>query len=72
VQVMVGTDSPPFFGEAARWLADRLGVEVAALTGGHTPYLDHPVELAEEIRPFLRQVSQAEQSDLVRAGRSIQ
>lgn len=54
VQVMVGTESAPFFGESARWLADRLGVEVAAMSGAHTPYLDHPEEMAQKIRPFLR------------------
>lgn len=57
VQVMVGTDSAPFFGEAARWLAARLGVEVRALAGGHAPYFDRPEDVAKEIRPFLRQVS---------------
>jgi pimeloyl-ACP methyl ester carboxylesterase len=72
VQVMVGTYSAPFFGEAARWLADRLGVEVAALTGAHTPYLDQPEEMADKIRPFLRQVSQPEPSAQVRTGRRRQ
>lgn len=57
VQVMVGTDSAPFFGEAARWLAARLGVEVRMLPGGHAPYFDRPEAVAKEIRPFLRQAS---------------
>jgi len=57
LQVMVGTDSAPFFGEAAQWLAARLGVEVRTLPGGHAPYFDRPEEVAKEIRPFLRQVS---------------
>ncbi len=26
-------------------------------SGTHTPYLDHPRELTQAIRPFLRQVS---------------
>jgi pimeloyl-ACP methyl ester carboxylesterase len=69
VQVATGTESAPFFGEAARWLADRLGVETLALTGGHAPYLDHPEEMAEKIRLFLRQVSQPEQSAQVQVGR---
>lgn len=57
VQVMVGTDSAPFFGEAARWLTARLGVEMHTLPGGHAPYLDRPEDVAEGIRPFLRQAS---------------
>ena len=57
VHVMVGTDSAPFFGEAARWLAARLGVEVSTLTGGHAPYFDRPEDVTKEVRPFLRQVS---------------
>ena len=57
VRVMVGTDSPPFFGETTRWLAARLGVEVSVLPGGHAPYFDRPEEVAKEIQPFLRQVS---------------
>ncbi len=51
------------------WLADRLGVEIIALTGAHTPYLDHPAEMAEAIQPFLWQVSQPGQSDRVQAVR---
>lgn len=62
VQVAIGPESAPFFGEAARWLADRLGVEMVVLAGAHTPYLDHPEEMAQKIRPLLRQVSQPEQS----------
>ncbi len=57
VQVMVGTDSTPFFGEAAQWLAARLGVEVRTLPGGHAPYFDRPEEMAKEIQPFLRRMS---------------
>jgi pimeloyl-ACP methyl ester carboxylesterase len=56
VQVMVGTDSAQFFGEAARWLAARLGVEVSTLAGSHAPYVDRPEAVANKIRPFLRQV----------------
>jgi pimeloyl-ACP methyl ester carboxylesterase len=43
--------------EAAHRLADRLGVPVARTAGTHMPYLDHPGELAEAMRPFLREVS---------------
>jgi pimeloyl-ACP methyl ester carboxylesterase len=49
VQVMVGTDSAPFFGESARWLSAQLNVEVEALPGGHAPYFGRPEEVAKEI-----------------------
>ncbi len=55
VRVMVRTENaPPFYGEAARWLADRLNVELERLHGGHTPYFDRPEEMAETLRPLLR------------------
>lgn len=47
----------------------RRGVEMAALTGAHTPYLGHPEEMAQKIRQFLRQVNQPGQSALLRATR---
>jgi pimeloyl-ACP methyl ester carboxylesterase len=60
VRIMVGTESAPFFGEAARWLADRLNVEkveVGRLPGGHTCHFDRPDEMAQTIRPLLRELS---------------
>lgn len=57
VRIMVGTESAPFFAETARWLADRLNVEVEKLPGGHTPYFDRPQEMAEALRPLLRELS---------------
>jgi pimeloyl-ACP methyl ester carboxylesterase len=57
VRVMVGTESAPFFVETARWLADRMNVELETLPGGHTPYFDRPDEMAESIRPLLKELS---------------
>ncbi|MDP9346802.1 MAG: alpha/beta hydrolase [Actinomycetota bacterium] len=57
VQVLVSEQSAPFYPEIARWLAQRLGVEVSETPGTHTPYHDHPDELAQTIRPFLTSVS---------------
>jgi len=54
VRIMVGPESAPFFAETARWLADRMNVELERLPGGHTPYFDRPEEMAETIRPLLR------------------
>jgi pimeloyl-ACP methyl ester carboxylesterase len=57
VRVMAGTESPPPLVAVARWLADRLNVELERLPGGHTPYFDRPEEMAETIRPLFREMS---------------
>jgi pimeloyl-ACP methyl ester carboxylesterase len=53
VQVLVSEQTPPFIVEVGEWLASRLGVEVSSTPGTHTPYQDHPNELAQTIRSFL-------------------
>ena len=50
VAVLYGADSPPFFGEAANWLSERLGTEPVTLSGGHGPHYDRPEEVAKIIR----------------------
>src|SRR5918995_1586539 len=55
VRVMVGPDSA--IGEPAGWLAGKLGVELERLPGGHPPYFDRPQEMAEALRPMLRELS---------------
>jgi len=57
IQLLVGEQSLPYFAQAAGRLAKRLGVEITSTAGTHFGYLDHPVELAETVRPFLRAVS---------------
>lgn len=57
VQVMVGSESAPFFAEPAQWLATRLSVKPTILPGGHAPYFDRPHSVAETIRPALKQMS---------------
>jgi pimeloyl-ACP methyl ester carboxylesterase len=57
VQLLVSDGSLPAFGQAGGRLASRLGVEVTRTPGTHFPYLDHPRELAETVRPFLRHIS---------------
>lgn len=49
-RVLLGVDSAPFFGEAARWLAARLGQDVIPAPGAHVPMMSHPDELAELVR----------------------
>ena len=41
---------PPFFGEAANWLSERLGTEPVTMSGGHGPHYDRPEEVAKIIR----------------------
>ncbi len=59
VEVMAGDSTRPFFVQASQRLAEKLGVEVTRVAGAHCPYLDHAPELAEAMRPFLREVSRA-------------
>lgn len=45
--VLVGEEEAvPLFGEAAAWLADRIGTVVVSSPGAHGAHLSHPVELA--------------------------
>jgi pimeloyl-ACP methyl ester carboxylesterase len=57
VQLLVSDASLPAFSQAAVRLAERLGVEITRTPGTHFPFLDHPAELAETVRPFLRRIS---------------
>lgn len=58
VQVVAGTDNRGvYYYEAAEWVARQLGTDLQEIPGGHAPYFDRPREMAEAIRPFLRQVS---------------
>jgi pimeloyl-ACP methyl ester carboxylesterase len=57
IKLVVSTQSHAFFAQAATRLAALLGTDVAHTPGTHFPYLDHPQELAQTVRPFLRWVS---------------
>ena len=57
VAVLYGLESPPFFGQAATWLADRLGVPVTAMPGGHGLHYELPAEVADFVRKFAGLVS---------------
>jgi pimeloyl-ACP methyl ester carboxylesterase len=52
VAVLYGLESPPFFGEAATWLAGHLGAEVTVMPGGHGLHYELPGEVARFIRSF--------------------
>jgi pimeloyl-ACP methyl ester carboxylesterase len=55
VRLLVSANGLPPYAEVARRLGERLGVNVETTAGTHAAYHDHPRELAEAIRPFLRE-----------------
>jgi pimeloyl-ACP methyl ester carboxylesterase len=57
VRLLVSEDGLPVFAQIAARFGRRLGVDVATTPGTHATYHEHPHELADIIRPFLRQVS---------------
>ena len=54
VHLLVGKDSHPEFGQAARRLAARLELDVTSVPGAHFGYVDHPQELAKAVSTLLR------------------
>jgi pimeloyl-ACP methyl ester carboxylesterase len=57
VRLLVSEDSLSVLAEVARRLGERLGVEITTTPGTHATYHEHPQELADVMRPFLREVS---------------
>lgn len=57
VRLLVSEDSLSVFAEMASRFGKRLRVDVATVPGTHAAYHEHPHELAEAMRPFLREVS---------------
>jgi pimeloyl-ACP methyl ester carboxylesterase len=55
VLLLAGVESPPFFREAADWLAARLGRAVEQVPGGHGAPFDHPADLAAQVARFIQQ-----------------
>jgi pimeloyl-ACP methyl ester carboxylesterase len=58
VRLLVSEDSLSVLAEVASRLGERLGVDVTTTPGTHATYHEHTQELAEIIRPFLREVSE--------------
>jgi pimeloyl-ACP methyl ester carboxylesterase len=56
IEILASAGSHPFFTEAAYRLARELGVEVTRTPGTHFSYLDHPDELVESVKRFLRRL----------------
>ncbi len=38
--------------DSSAWVADQMGTSLKEIAGAHTPYLDHPDDLAQSIRAF--------------------
>jgi len=57
IELLVSTESHPFFSEVTGRLATMLGLDVTRTPGTHFPYVDHPEELAQTVTPFLRRIS---------------
>ena len=57
VLLVVSESSHDFFVEIAQRLGARIGADVTTTPGGHGAYHDRPHELAEALRPFLRQIA---------------
>ena len=57
VLLVVSEDTHDFFVEVTQRLSERLGVDMVTTPGSHAAYHDRPSELAETLRPFLREVS---------------
>jgi pimeloyl-ACP methyl ester carboxylesterase len=59
LKLLVSEDGPAFFAVIAARFGRRMGLDVGVIPGTHAAYHDHSHELAEAIRPFLREVSSA-------------
>jgi hypothetical protein len=68
IQLLVSDASLPAFSQVAERLSKRLCVKVTPTPGTHFPFLDHPDELAETVRPFLRGLSDYAAIDLLGVG----
>jgi pimeloyl-ACP methyl ester carboxylesterase len=56
VRLLVSTDGPPAYTDAARRLGQRLARNVETTPGTHAAYHDHPIEFAQAIRRLLREL----------------
>jgi pimeloyl-ACP methyl ester carboxylesterase len=57
VLVLAGSTSPPFFREAADWLAARLGGVVEQVPGGHGAPFDHVADTAARVARFIERAA---------------
>ena len=59
VRLLVSADGLSRVAEIAGRLGERLGMNVATTPGRHGAYHEYPHELAEAVRPFVREASGA-------------
>jgi pimeloyl-ACP methyl ester carboxylesterase len=58
VRVLIGKETLlPFAPAVCGWLADLLKTQVGTISGGHGTYWDAPAQMAEELRPYLRDIT---------------
>jgi len=57
LRTLHGDASPSYLVDTTKWLAAKANVPTATLPGNHVPYLQHPAETAELLRPILRELS---------------
>jgi pimeloyl-ACP methyl ester carboxylesterase len=58
VRVLIGEETLlPFAPAVCAWLADLTQTRVGTLSGGHGAYFDRPDKMAEELRPYLREIA---------------
>jgi hypothetical protein len=51
--VLASTATPPWWRVMCNWAGEHIHAEVAPFLGGHAPFLDHPLEMAEALRECL-------------------
>jgi pimeloyl-ACP methyl ester carboxylesterase len=58
VRVLMGRETLlPFAPAVCGWLAALVKTQVGTISGGHGAYWDRPVQMAEELRPYLREIT---------------
>lgn len=57
LRTLHGDASPSYLVDTTKWLAAKANVPTATLPGNHVPYLQHPAETAELLRPIFRELS---------------
>ena len=53
--ILSSTTTPPFRRAMCNWLGERIHANVIPFLGGHTPYIDHPIEMADALSEHLKE-----------------
>lgn len=57
VRLLVGEESPPFFGEASSWIVKRVGGDLVRTPGGHVGMIDKSHDFAEVVRSLIQSMT---------------